>query len=215
VLGCIPRAAAAASSDCSGASPSIYPLPLPEASAILCGRPLPPVRLGVNPQLLRSLADRYTIERELGRGGMATVYLALDARHHRRVAVKVLHPELSAVIGSERFLKEIEVTAGLQHPHILPLFDSGDVDGQLYYVMPFVDGETLRARLEREKQLPIDDAVRIAAEVASALEYAHKRHVVHRDIKPENILLHDGSALVADFGSRRLRHCAGRAGRRR
>jgi len=131
---------------------------------------------------------------------MATVYLALDARHHRRVAVKVLHPELSAVIGSERFLKEIEVTAGLQHPHILPLFDSGDVDGQLYYVMPFVEGETLRARLEREKQLPIDDAVRIATEVASALEYAHKRHVVHRDIKPENILLHDGAALVADFG---------------
>jgi serine/threonine-protein kinase len=154
----------------------------------------------VNPQLIRSLADRYTIERELGRGGMATVYLALDARHHRRVAVKVLHPELSAVIGSERFLKEIEVTAGLQHPHILPLFDSGDVDGQLYYVMPFVDGETLRTRLEREKQLPIDDAVRIATEVASALEYAHKRHVVHRDIKPENILLHDGAALVADFG---------------
>ena len=154
----------------------------------------------MNPELLRSLADRYTIERELGRGGMATVYLALDARHHRRVAVKVLHPELSAVIGSERFLKEIEVTAGLQHPHILPLFDSGDVDGQLYYVMPFVEGETLRARLEREKQLPIDDAVRIAAEVASALEYAHKRHVVHRDIKPENILLHDGAALVADFG---------------
>jgi serine/threonine-protein kinase len=154
----------------------------------------------VNPQLLRSLADRYTIERELGRGGMATVYLALDARHHRRVAVKVLHPELSAVIGSERFLKEIEVTAGLQHPHILPLFDSGDVEGQLYYVMPFVDGETLRARLEREKQLPIEDAVRIATEVASALEYAHKRHVVHRDIKPENILLHDGASLVADFG---------------
>ena len=154
----------------------------------------------MNPQLLRSLADRYTIERELGRGGMATVYLALDTRHHRRVAVKVLHPELSAVIGSERFLKEIEVTAGLQHPHILPLFDSGDVDGQLYYVMPFVDGETLRTRLEREKQLPVDDAIRIATEVASALEYAHKRHVVHRDIKPENILLHDGAALVADFG---------------
>jgi serine/threonine-protein kinase len=154
----------------------------------------------VNPELLRSLADRYAIERELGRGGMATVYLATDARHHRRVAVKVLHPELSAVIGSERFLKEIEVTAGLQHPHILPLFDSGDVDGQLYYVMPFVDGETLRARLDREKQLPIDDVVRIATEVASALEYAHKRHVVHRDVKPENILLHDGSALVADFG---------------
>ena len=154
----------------------------------------------MNPELLRSLAERYTIERELGRGGMATVYLAIDARHHRRVAVKVLHPELSAVIGSERFLKEIEVTAGLQHPHILPLFDSGDADGQLYYVMPFVEGETLRARLDREKQLPVDDAVRIASEVASALEYAHKRHVVHRDVKPENILLHDGAAVVADFG---------------
>jgi serine/threonine-protein kinase len=173
---------------------------LTRAGAILSGRHSLQSATGVNPQLLRSLADRYTIERELGRGGMATVYLALDARHHRRVAVKVLHPELSAVIGSERFLKEIEVTAGLQHPHILPLFDSGDVEGQLYYVMPFVDGETLRARLEREKQLPVEDTIRIATEVASALEYAHKRHVVHRDIKPENILLHDGAALVADFG---------------
>jgi serine/threonine protein kinase len=176
-------------------------LPAGPGGAILClSLPFSPPSPRVNPQLLRSLADRYTIERELGRGGMATVYLAVDTRHHRRVAVKVLHPELSAVIGSERFLKEIEVTAGLQHPHILPLFDSGDVDGQLYYVMPFVEGETLRARLEREKQLPLDDAVRIATEVASALEYAHKRHVVHRDVKPENILLHDGAALVADFG---------------
>ena len=154
----------------------------------------------MNATLERALSERYTIERELGRGGMATVYLATDTRHHRKVAVKVLHPELSAVIGAERFLKEIEVTANLQHPHILPLFDSGDASGQLYYVMPFVDGETLRARLDREKQLPIDDAIRIAAEVASALEYAHRHHVVHRDIKPENILLHDGSALVADFG---------------
>jgi eukaryotic-like serine/threonine-protein kinase len=154
----------------------------------------------VNETLERALSDRYTIERELGRGGMATVYLATDTRHHRKVAVKVLHPELSAVIGSERFLKEIEVTAGLQHPHILPLFDSGDAAGQLYYVMPFVDGETLRARLDREKQLPIDDTIRIATEVASALEYAHRHRVVHRDIKPENILLHDGTALVADFG---------------
>jgi len=154
----------------------------------------------VNETLERALSDRYTIERELGRGGMATVYLATDARHHRKVAVKVLHPELSAVIGSDRFLKEIEVTASLQHPHILPLFDSGDAAGQLYYVMPFIDGETLRARLDREKQLPIDDAIRIASEVASALEYAHRHRVVHRDIKPENILLHDGSALVADFG---------------
>src|SRR5688572_16271242 len=131
---------------------------------------------------------------------MATVYLAEDVRHHRKVAVKLLHPELSAVLGSERFLKEIELTAGLQHPHILPLFDSGSADGQLYYVMPFVEGETLRARLERERQLPVRDAVRIAREVADALAYAHARGVIHRDVKPENILLHGGHALVADFG---------------
>ena len=131
---------------------------------------------------------------------MATVYLAQDGRHDRRVAVKVLHPELSAVIGAERFLAEIKTTAALQHPHILPLFDSGSADGQLFYVMPFVEGETLRARLDRDKQLPIDDAVRIAKEVASALDYAHRHGVIHRDIKPENILLHDGSAVVADFG---------------
>src|SRR3954469_9161460 len=162
--------------------------------------PLPFRHDAVNETLERALSDRYTIERELGRGGMATVFLATDARHHRKVAVKVLHPQLSAGIGSRRFLKEIEVTASLQHPHILPLFDSGDAAGQLYYVMPFVDGETLRTRLDREKQLPIDDAIRIASEVASALEYAHRHRVVHRDIKPENILLHDGAALVADFG---------------
>ena len=131
---------------------------------------------------------------------MATVYLAEDTRHHRKVAVKLLHPELSAVLGSERFLKEIELTAGLQHPHILPLFDSGTADGQLYYVMPFVEGETLRARLERERQLPVRDAVRIAREVADALAYAHARGVIHRDVKPENILLQGGHALVADFG---------------
>ena len=154
----------------------------------------------MNEQLVAALAGRYVIERELGHGGMATVYLATDSRHHRKVAVKVLHPELTAVIGAERFLKEIELTASLQHPHILPLFDSGDAAGQLFYVMPFVEGETLRARLDRERQLPIDDAIRIASEVASALEYAHKRHVVHRDVKPENVLLHDGAALVADFG---------------
>ena len=148
----------------------------------------------------RSLADRYRIERELGAGGMATVYLAEDLKHHRRVAIKVLHAELSAVLGSERFLKEIELTANLQHPHILPLFDSGSANGLLYYVMPFVEGETLRARLERETQLPIADAVCIATEAADALDYAHRRGVVHRDIKPENILLHDGHALVADFG---------------
>ena len=147
-----------------------------------------------------SLADHYHIERELGAGGMATVYLAEDLKHHRKVAIKVLHAELSAILGPERFLKEIELTANLQHPHILPLFDSGSADGLLYYVMPYVDGETLRTRLDREHQLPIADAIRIASEVADALEYAHKRGVVHRDIKPENILLHDGRALVADFG---------------
>ena len=147
-----------------------------------------------------ALADRYSVEREIGQGGMATVYLATDVRHHRKVALKVLHPELSAVIGSERFLKEIEVTANLQHPHILPLFDSGEAGEQLFYVMPFVEGETLRSRLDRERQLPIDEAVAIAREVADALEYAHGRGVVHRDIKPENILLQRGHALVADFG---------------
>jgi eukaryotic-like serine/threonine-protein kinase len=138
--------------------------------------------------------------RELGSGGMATVYLAEDVKHRRNVAIKVLHPELSAVLGPDRFLKEIELTAGLQHPHILPLFDSGNADGLLYYVMPYVEGETLRGRLEREQQLPVADALRIATDVADALEYAHKRGVVHRDVKPENILLHDGRPLVADFG---------------
>jgi len=151
-------------------------------------------------RLLDALADRYHIERELGAGGMATVYLAEDLKHHRKVAIKVLHAELSAILGPERFLKEIELTANLQHPHILPLFDSGSADGLLYYVMPYVDGETLRTRLDREKQLSVGDAVRIACEAADALEYAHGRGVVHRDIKPENILLQNGHALVADFG---------------
>ena len=151
-------------------------------------------------RLAGSLSDRYRIERELGQGGMATVFLAEDTRHHRKVAIKVLHPELSAVLGPDRFLKEIELTANLQHPHILPLFDSGRADGLLYYVMPYVEGETLRGRLERERQLPVPDAVRIAIDVADALDYAHKRHVIHRDIKPENILLHEGRPLVADFG---------------
>ena len=147
-----------------------------------------------------AIGARYALERELGRGGMATVYLGRDLRHRRNVAIKVLHPELAAALGPERFLREIELTASLQHPHILPLFDSGIAAGLLYYVMPFVEGETLRARLERERQLPVDDAVRLAREVADALGYAHARGVIHRDIKPENILLQGGHALVADFG---------------
>ncbi len=147
-----------------------------------------------------ALADRYRIEREIGAGGMATVYLAEDLKHHRKVAIKVLRPELGAAIGGQRFLAEIRTTANLQHPHILGLIDSGEADGLLYYVMPFVEGETLRARLSREHQLPVPDAVRIATEVASALDYAHRHGVIHRDIKPENILVHDGRALVADFG---------------
>ena len=147
-----------------------------------------------------ALVDRYRVERELGAGGMATVYLAQDLRHDRRVAIKVLRPELAAVIGADRFLAEIRTTANLQHPHILPLFDSGAAGSFLYYVMPYVEGESLRDRLVREKQLPIAEALRIATEVASALSYAHRHGVVHRDIKPENILLHDGQALVADFG---------------
>ncbi|MBA3659293.1 MAG: serine/threonine protein kinase, partial [Gemmatimonadales bacterium] len=151
-------------------------------------------------RLAAALSDRYRIERELGQGGMATVYLAYDLRHERKVAIKVLKPELSAVIGAERFLREIKTIATLQHPHILGLIDSGEVNGTAYYVMPFVEGESLRDRLNREKQLSIADAVRLAAEVAAALGYAHRHGVIHRDIKPENVLLHDGSALVADFG---------------
>ncbi len=154
----------------------------------------------MNERLTAALSDRYRLERELGAGGMATVYLAQDLKHDRRVAIKVLRPELAAVIGAERFLSEIKTTANLQHPHILPLFDSGAADSFLFYVMPFIEGESLRDRLNREKQLPIADAVRIATEVAGALDYAHRHNVVHRDIKPENILLHDGRALVADFG---------------
>jgi Tol biopolymer transport system component len=150
--------------------------------------------------LTAALNGRYDLLREIGEGGMATVYLARDVRHDREVALKVLKPELGAVLGVERFLSEIKTTAKLQHPHILPLLDSGNADGLLFYVMPYVQGESLRARLERERQLPIPEAVRIACEIASALDYAHRHGVIHRDIKPENILLHDGQALVADFG---------------
>ena len=150
--------------------------------------------------LKAALADRYRIERELGAGGMATVYLAHDVRHARRVALKVLKPELAAVLGAERFVVEIKTTAALQHPHILPLFDSGTANGFLYYVMPFIDGETLRDKLNRETQLGVDAAVKLATAVADALDYAHRHGVIHRDIKPENILLHDGRPVVADFG---------------
>ncbi len=151
-------------------------------------------------RLSTALADRYKIERHLGEGGMANVYLAEDLKHKRKVAVKVLRPELSAVLGGDRFLNEIKVTANLQHPHILPLFDSGEADSFLYYVMPFIDGETLRDKLNYEKQLSIEETVEITKVIAGALDYAHKSGVIHRDIKPENILLQDGVALMADFG---------------
>ena len=151
-------------------------------------------------RLSAALADRYRIERELGAGGMATVYLAEDLKHDRKVAIKVLKPELAAVLGAERFIVEIKTTASLSHPHILPLFDSGTADGFLFYVMPYIKGETIRDRLNRETQLGVDEAVKITREIADALDYAHRHGVIHRDIKPENILLHDGRAMVMDFG---------------
>jgi len=151
-------------------------------------------------RLNASLEGRYHIERELGEGGMATVYLADDLKHERKVALKVLKPELAAVVGAERFLAEIKTTANLQHPHILPLFDSGEADTFLFYVMPYVEGETLADKLDREHQLPVDEAVRIATNVAEALDYAHHRGVIHRDIKPANILLQDNKPVIADFG---------------
>ena len=160
-------------------------------------------------RLKAGLADRYAIEGELGSGGMAIVYLAMDLKHHRKVAVKVLRPELARAVGSERFLREIEISAGLRHPHILPLYDSGDADGFLFYVMPLVEGESLRERLDREKQLPVDDALQIAREVADALSYAHSHGVIHRDIKPANILVESGHAVVADFGIARAVSAAG------
>ena len=150
--------------------------------------------------LTAALTDRYRIERELGTGGMATVYLARDLKHDRQVALKVLKPELAAVLGAERFVVEIKTTASLQHPHILPLFDSGTAGGFLFYVMPYIAGETIREKLNRETQFGVDEAVRIAREIADALDYAHRHGVIHRDIKPENILLHDGRAMVMDFG---------------
>src|SRR2546423_8419351 len=146
-----------------------------------------------------ALAERYAIERELGQGGMAVVFLARDLKHRRAVAIKVLRPELALALGSERFLGEIETVAGLAHPHIVPLYDSGEAAGFLYYVMPYVEGESLRERLEREKQLPLEDTLRIAAEVAGALAYAHSHGVVHRDIKPENGMLSGCTAVVTDL----------------
>ena len=154
----------------------------------------------ITEKLRVAIADRYVIEQEVGQGGMATVYLAHDVKHDRKVALKVLKPELAAVLGADRFVQEIKTTASLQHPHILPLFDSGTADGFLYYVMPYVEGETLRDKLDRETQLGIDEAVKITTEVADALDYAHRNGVIHRDVKPENILLHDGRPMVADFG---------------
>ncbi len=160
-------------------------------------------------RLTSALADRYAIERELGAGGMATVYLAEDVKHHRKVALKVLRPELAATLGPERFVREIEIAAGLTHPHILPLYDSGEANGFLYYVMPYIEGESLRDRLDREGKLPLEDLIRLTDEVAAALSYAHEQGIVHRDVKPENIMLSGGRAVVADFGIARAVTAAG------
>jgi serine/threonine-protein kinase len=161
-------------------------------------------------RLKSAIADHYQIGRELGHGAMATVYLARDIQLHRDVAIKVLLPELRFVLGPERFRREIEVVTEMSHPHILPIYDSGEAGGELYYVMPYVAGESLRARLFRERQIPLDDALRIAAEVASALDHSHRHGVIHRDIKPENILLENGRAVVADFGIARAMNAVGR-----
>jgi serine/threonine protein kinase/tetratricopeptide (TPR) repeat protein len=163
----------------------------------------------VTDRLRSALADRYAVDREVGRGGMATVFLAQDLKHDRQVALKVLHPELAATLGSERFLREIQIAARLQHPHILPLYDSGEADTLLYYVMPFVEGESLRDRLNREKRLPVEDAVKLGRDIAAALDYAHRHGVVHRDIKPENVMLHEGEGIVTDFGIAKAVSAAG------
>jgi len=160
-------------------------------------------------RLRQALTDTYSIDRELGRGGMATVYLAQDRKHDRVVALKVLHPELAASLGSERFLREIKLVARLNHPHILPLFDSDVADSYLYYVMPYVEGESLRERLDRQQLLPIDEAIRHAKSIASALDYAHRQNIVHRDIKPENVMLYEGEAMVMDFGIAKAVSAAG------
>ncbi len=163
-------------------------------------------------RLRAAMAERYAIQHEVGRGGMATVYLAEDLRHRRPVAVKVLHPDLALSVGSERFLREIQIAARLQHPHIVPLYDSGQAGDLLYYVMPYVEGESLRQRLERERQLPLEDALRVARAVAAALDYAHRQKIIHRDIKPENVMLHDGEAMVTDFGIAKAVTAAGADG---
>src|SRR5688572_18634372 len=186
--------------------------PLPEEAlfCLHCGAATP-TEPGVPPRtaatdigeivrVRKALAATYAIERVIGEGGMATVYLAEDQKHHRKVAVKVMRPELAATLGADRFLREVEIAAQLSHPHILPMHDSGESAGILYYVMPFVDGESLRDRIARDGALPPDEALRFAREVAEALAYAHKRGFIHRDIKPANILLSEGHALVADFG---------------
>ncbi|MBE3066114.1 MAG: serine/threonine protein kinase, partial [Chloroflexi bacterium] len=147
-----------------------------------------------------ALAASYAVDRELGKGGMATVYLAQDVKHDRVVALKVLHTELSSSLGPDRFLREIKLAARLNHPHILPLFDSGASDGILYYVMPYVEGESLRERLDRNQQLPIEEAIHHACSIASALDYAHRQGIIHRDIKPENVMLYENEAMVMDFG---------------
>src|SRR5687768_6321207 len=154
------------------------------------GPPLPPTRL----------ESRFVLERELGRGGMATVYLARETKHERQVAIKVLHPEVSAAFGTERFLREIGIAARLSHPHLVPLYDSGEADGFLYYISAFVPGGSLRDRLHSERKLPVQDAIRIVEEVGAGLDFAHRAGFVHRDVKPENILFADGHALLADFG---------------
>ena len=163
-------------------------------------------------RLRAAVSERYAIQHAVGRGGMATVYLAEDLRHRRPVAVKVLHPDLALSVGSERFLREIQIAARLQHPHIVPLYDSGQAGDLLYYVMPYVEGESLRQRLERERQLPLEDALRVARAVAAALDYAHRQKIIHRDIKPENVMLHDGEAMVTDFGIAKAVTAAGADG---
>src|SRR5215217_1668512 len=193
-----PRAVGVAS---ARGQPHVGPTPSADPSRQARSHPAAEVLVSdAAPALSAALATHYRLERQLGVGGMATVYLAEDLKHHRKVAVKVLKPELAAVLGAERFVQEITTTAALQHPHILPLFDSGEADGFLYYVMPFIDGETLRAKLDRETQFGIEQSIKIATSVADALDYAHRHGVIHRDIKPENILLHDGRPMVADFG---------------